>query len=530
MKTKYRTTTIILIITIIVGAWSIPAGASPPLKDSYIINGVSSSSMAHKPGDDFKVISSLGDGYKRLYDYPMGYSIDYPVPMQVDCSFSPVKTVLASADTSLDIYYDNFTGTVHNPAGYIKYSRGFLQNKALYQVDLDRTLSIDGYSVDLLQWHRPKILSLANDRNYYLHAIFVKNQQEVLTLLLKSSQPIDMDTWMRVINSVSFIPKEGNPALKQSYSRPDRPVSQETQALFDQYFSENASLSWGIYEYSAINGLYDLNRLENQLGYRFHFLVWYQSLGSEFPRALANQAYEQGKYLELTMATWDLAPGADNRSVTYDVLNGKYDAYLSDYARKVKDFGHPLLFRLNNEMNGDWCAWSAYYASTDTELFCAMWRHIYDIFKQQGVDNALWVWNPNDQSFPGFKWNSYLNYFPGSAYVDIIGLTGYNTGTYYPGERWRDFRSIYAPLYHEYSLVFDYPFIITEFGCNSVGGDKPAWLQDMFRQIGSYKKIKAAIWFNGIDVDAAGQPARIYRLDENKAVMEQFAQGLKNSK
>ena len=42
--------------------------------------------------------------------------------------------------------------------------------------------------------------------------------------------------------------------------------------------------------------------------------------------------------------------------------------------------------------------------------------------------NVLWVWNPNEKSFPNFTWNAMELYYPGNEYVDIIGLTGYNTG------------------------------------------------------------------------------------------------------
>jgi len=332
-----------------------------------------------------------------------------------------------------------------------------------------------------------------------------------------------------MLSSVNFIPPQGAKSFNLYYSRQVRPLSAETEALFQRYFADESPQAWGIYEPTADTGLSYVNSLENRLNYKFPCLLWYQSLGSEFPRALADNAYSQGKFLELTLATWDLRQ-PNNTAITYDVLNGAYDAYLIDYARKIKAFGHPLLFRLNNEMNGDWCYWSAYYSATDTELFRAMWRHIYDIFQEQGVDNAIWVWNPNEVSFPSFKWNSYVNYFPGDQYVDVIGLTGYNTGNYFPGERWRDFRSIYAPLYSEYNHVFDYPFMITEFACSSIGGDKVAWLNDMFTYISSYKKIKLAIWFNGIDFDAQRRPARIYRLDQNDAILDQFAQGLKGAK
>jgi len=513
------------IMLLLVGPGEVWAAIDPTI--TYIKNGQNTTSAAHTTGDDFKLIQKLKNGYSRYYDYPQGYVLDYCSELSPDFSAYPVKTGMSNSDTCLEIYFDNFAGTVHNSGGYIKCSRDFLNKNSIHTVDLDQSLQVNGNQVQLLQWHRAKLSCLNQDQNYYLRAIIVKSPLEVLTLMVKSSRPIVLDKWMPVINSVNFIPLEGTKSFNLSFSRQVRKMSPETEALFKRYFDNGSGLKWGIYEPTADGGLSYLNKLENSFDYRFPCLLWYQSLGSQFPRNLADNAYNQGKFLELTMATWDLQQ-PNNTTITYDVLNGKYDAYLIDYARKIKAFGHPLLFRLNNEMNGDWCYWSAYYSATDTELFRAMWRHIYGIFQEQGVDNAIWVWNPNELSFPGFKWNSYVNYFPGSDYVDVIGLTGYNTGNYYPGERWRDFRSIYAPLYNEYSQVFDYPFMITEFACSSIGGDKTAWIGDMFQQIKAYKKIKLAIWFNGVDRDAQGNPARIYRLDQDNQTIEQFTQGLKN--
>lgn len=33
-------------------------------------------------------------------------------------------------------------------------------------------------------------------------------------------------------------------------------------------------------------------------------------------------------------------------NMVYDVLDGEYDDFLRDYAKKVSDFDHPVLFRL----------------------------------------------------------------------------------------------------------------------------------------------------------------------------------------
>jgi len=68
--------------------------------------------------------------------------------------------------------------------------------------------------------------------------------------------------------------------------------------------------------------------------------------------------------------------------------------------------------------------------------------------------------------------------------------------------------------------------MITEFGSNSVGGDKARWLQDMFAHIDRYPSIKAAIFFSSTDLDSNQQPARIYRIDETEAVLDTVKQGL----
>ena len=101
------------------------------------------------------------------------------------------------------------------------------------------------------------------------------------------------------------------------------------------------------------------------------------------------------------------------------------------------------------EMNGDWCTYCAYHYSKDTDLFIETYKYIYGIFEQSGANkNTIWVWNPNGDSLPAFKWNHYSKYYPGDEYVQIVGMTAYNTGVYYSsiGERWKEFSELYNRL------------------------------------------------------------------------------------
>jgi mannan endo-1,4-beta-mannosidase len=84
-------------------------------------------------------------------------------------------------------------------------------------------------------------------------------------------------------------------------------------------------------------------------------------------------------------------------------------------------------------MNGNWEKWSpANNGSTpDPAAFVAAWRHVHDLFVQNGATNVVWVWCPNATDVPNATsapWNHWTNYYPGDTYVDWVGIDGYNWG------------------------------------------------------------------------------------------------------
>jgi hypothetical protein len=100
------------------------------------------------------------------------------------------------------------------------------------------------------------------------------------------------------------------------------------------------------------------------------------------------------------------------------------------------------------------------------------------------------------------------------------------------GEGWRSFTEIYDPLNEKYGRFYgEFPWMITEFACSSVGGDKEKWIEDMFGNMGKYKNLKAAVWWSYADYDYStgkkGIPARRYWLDEKPEYMKAFKEGLK---
>ena len=68
--------------------------------------------------------------------------------------------------------------------------------------------------------------------------------------------------------------------------------------------------------------------------------------------------------------------------------------------------------------------------------------------------------------------------------------------------------------------------MITEFACASAGGDKEAWVEDMFAQMHRFDRIKVAVWWDGQDYDAQGNVARSYVIDETEGLMDIFRRHL----
>ena len=306
--------------------------------------------------------------------------------------------------------------------------------------------------------------------------------------------------------------------------------SQETRKAYEK-LSEADSPYFGVF-----SG--DLEGIEEELGHDFPIILEYFHLNGQFPLEDMEKAYSQGKLTELTLQCT-----VNNNTDLYtavpilDIIKGEYDEELHAMAKRAAEFGHPFLFRLNNEMNSDWTSYSGIVTLSDPDLYVAAWRYIYEIFQKEGVDNAIWVFNPNDKDYPPASWNSFLAYYPGDEYVQMIGVTGYNTGTYYAdvtGEKWRGFQDIYDEIEEAFSGHFSrFPWIITEFASSSVGGDKAGWIEDMFRHITDYGNIKAAVWFNSADYDyrpgKEGVEARPYWIDETEDTLRAFKEGLQGS-
>ncbi len=471
-----------------------------------------------------------GGTYSVFVNYVDGYSLNVDKGMQVDMSYSGVCAVLENEHKRIEIYKESLPYNVSQQA-YITYSNKFLDNTADHTKEYETQTNVNGKTVHIVQWKREKLSRVKNDKNYYVSIEILSGSREVYTIFVKSDAPFYLTGGYHYLISGfnTFAPTKSAYMRKTPELSPElRGWNQETLDFYHQYFSPDSPLTWGIFQPKAPDDFTQMNYLEKEMEYSFPILLNYTNFENKYKHPnleyRLQNAYKHNKILELTLQTSWTAAGEGN--MVYDVLNGEYDEFLTNYAKTVSDFDHPVLFRLGNEMNGDWCPYSSYNTSKDTEIFKAFYRYVYQFFADAGADNVIWVWNPNGKSFPDFEWNDEVMYYPGDEYVDVIGLTAYNTGTYYPGESWTSFDQLYDPLYARSMALYGQAKMITEFASSSVGGDKKQWVRDMFEHIGSYPEIKIAIWWDGCDWDANGNVARPYFIDEPRELLQIFKEEL----
>ena len=505
---------IIGILTAVIMVFSVPVEASE-------------ASLRGQPEELYHLISA--GNYDLFTNYVDGYEMFVDRGMSVDTDYFGVAAVLENETKRIEIYKQNLSGI--SKSGYINYSNQFLKNTADHYGIVQQTEEIGGRSIQITAWERNKLARVSNDKNYYV-CLEIQEGSNVYTIFVKSAVPIAENGGYRYLaENFQLIrsTKSGFIRMSETIPAEEKGWNAETYEFYQKYFNDEASLSWGIFEpdvdYTGYDTLYGYERT---LDYIFPVLLSYTEVINTAPEVVKNRlenAYENGKVLELTLQT---AHASNN--MIYNLLNGQYDSYLYEYASVISEFGHPVLFRLFNEMNGDWCPYSSYNTSKDTMLFKEAYRYIYSIFDSAGAnENTIWIWNPNSESYPDFNWNHALMYYPGDEYVDVIGLTAYNTGTYYSGEKWQSFSELYDNLYSDYCQWFSQPFMITEFASSSVGGDKAAWIDDMFLRMQNFSRIKIAIWWDGCDWDANGNIARPYFLDETQDTLEAFRKGIRSS-
>lgn len=194
-----------------------------------------------------------------------------------------------------------------------------------------------------------------------------------------------------------------------------------------------------------------------------------------------------------------------------DVTSGGSDAKLAADGRALARFGRPILLRWAWEMNGDWYEWAGVRNDRDTAAFIAAWRRVHRIFTEQGATNVAWVWSPNHNSRPTDAWNERARYYPGDAYVDWVGVSGYNFRRESPED-------MFGPIYREFAARK--PVMLAEVGAVDRGGrTKSDWITALADWVVAHPRVGAVVWF---DTDTHPGSTEKWRIDTDPASLEAY--------
>jgi len=245
-----------------------------------------------------------------------------------------------------------------------------------------------------------------------------------------------------------------------------------------------------------------------ELGRPLAFEMAYFAWGDDFstakqgwlPAVLARRAIPE--------LSWQLDGSDDCSGVHFDdVTTGAQDNVIRAAARALKAVAPSwVLLRPWWEMNGGWYCTNVKHQSTPgtcdgTQKYVAAWRHVHDLFVSEGATNVRWIWAPSHQDPGDSKCNHWSLYYPGDAYVDAVGVDGYNKFRIGDGGGpdanmpWTSFHDIFQPIYDEYATK---PFIVAETASAedpATDGRKAQWITDALAAMKTMPRLKAFTWF-----------------------------------
>lgn len=241
---------------------------------------------------------------------------------------------------------------------------------------------------------------------------------------------------------------------------------------------------------------------------------------------------------------WDRLPRAGapagERRFTFDsILAGRWNGYIDFWASRARAYGHPMLVAWGLEMNGNWFPWSGVLNGgtrpvpgcdgcfAGPETFKKTYRYVVDRVRARGASNVVWVWHTNNVSVPNDPWNDMASYYPGSGYVDWLGLSAY--GTQFNDEGWIPVERAIKGHYDEICAIDPTkPVMLAEWGVGEMPklGNKAQWLDEFFATVPKdYPRLGAAViwherWQN------SDRSVSNLRINSSPEALEAFRRGI----
>ncbi len=237
----------------------------------------------------------------------------------------------------------------------------------------------------------------------------------------------------------------------------------------------------------------ELNAFEDRVGAQVDIAATAVHWGNEhdFPEMYANLVTGRDTTLLIYWYPMDYREGAQGQSEFYfnEILNGEWDEYIDSFAEEAKQNGGDIIIAPFEEVNGNWTYWNGESGTYGTkEEYVETFRYLRDKFRV--APNVRFAWVVNQVSVPDTSKNAIATYYPGDAYVDLIGINAFNFG-----KPWLSFDALISRAVREV-LPYHKTIYITS-TASAPGEQKATWIKDMFAsQYFNTGTLKGLVWFN----------------------------------
>ena len=249
-------------------------------------------------------------------------------------------------------------------------------------------------------------------------------------------------------------------------------------------------LKWGVYAGATPTTIAEFERrIDTNPDYLAYFVHWGNDNG-KLPAWLASEAAAKGRTLVLFWEASDHIIGGTNQpAYSYDrILAGDWDDYFADFADQLRAYPGQVILIPFSELNGNWTPWSGTLNGNTPQKAVAAWQYLHGFVGN--ISNVKIGWAVNAASVPDTAENQIENYYPGSAYVDIVGVDGFNDGP-----PWYSFAEIFGGPLTTLSR-YGKPVMIFSFA-SAEGPKKADWMRDgFFNVLPQYPRVTGWVWFN----------------------------------
>lgn len=275
---------------------------------------------------------------------------------------------------------------------------------------------------------------------------------------------------------------------------PGRRVSAQPS---ESFFTPPARANTLWYNGVALPRLDDLMTWQRATGEHPGIVQIYVPLGTSFPYGELQTIERRGAMPVVQI---------DYKQPVAGITSGRYDKILKAWGRGIRTMKEPVAVSFGHEMNGNWFPWGCTH--TKPAVFISAWRRMHRLMASP---NTRWVYTIN-RSNAGFRCGP-LEYYPGNAFVNWIGIDGYLR---HPADT---YGSVFGPTIRTVRSATGKPVLLTEVGVlNSTSQARQ--LQALYASAYQSRSVIGIVYFDQTTIRGD------YRPQDNPAALAMFRRAI----